>query len=249
MTAAIGGLMIMLAGTVQAATVPINSINFQFQPQSRTINLGDVVSWTFAGDPHTVTSGAPGSPDGRFNSGIKNPGGSFQVTFNSAGTFPYFCEIHPEQMIGSIVVAGGSTPAPTTPPTAQPTAKPTAQPTAKPTSRPTATPTAAPSPTRTTAPSARPTDPPTASPSAATPPAATSPGATATPAASALPGPTGPSQSPAASPGTSAPATAAPTVDGAPASSLEVVPILAIAAVVGFLFAAGVALARRPRAG
>lgn len=240
MAAAVGALMIVMAGSVQAATVPVSSVNFQFQPQSRTINTGDVVSWTFAGDPHTVTSGAPGSPDGRFSSGIKDPGGSFQVTFNSAGTFPYFCEIHPEQMIGSIVVAGGSTPAPTAPSTP----KPTIEPTAKPTSRPTATPTAAPSPARTTAPSATPTDPPAVSPSAATPPAAT-----ATPAASASPGPTGPSQSPAASPGTSAQATAAPTVDGAPAGSLEMVPILAIAVVVGLLFAAGVALARRPRAG
>lgn len=244
MAAAVGTLMIVMAGSVQAATVPVSSINFQFQPQSRTINLGDVVSWTFAGDPHTVTSGAPGSPDGRFSSGIKDPGGSFQVTFNSAGTFPYFCEIHPEQMIGSIVVAGGSTPAPTAPSTPKPTIEPTAKPTSRPTATPTATPTAAPSPARTTAPSATPTDPPAVSPSAATPPAAT-----ATPAASASPGPTGPSQSPAASPGTSAQATAAPTVDGAPAGSLEMVPILAIAVVVGLLFAAGVALARRPRAG
>ena len=242
MAAAIGGLMMLMAGSVQAATVSVSSVNFQFQPESRAVNAGDVVSWTFAGDPHTVTSGVPGSPDGRFSSGIKDPGGSFQVTFNSAGTFPYYCEIHPEQMIGRIVVEAGSTPAPTAPPT--PTLTPTIKPTAAPTVRPTAAPTASPSPVRTTAPSAAPTDPPAATPPAATPSAAT---ATATPAPSASFGSTGPSQAPAASPAPSEQATAAPTVDGAAAGSLDVVPILAIAIVVGLLAAGGVALARRPR--
>ena len=241
MAAAIGGLMMLMAGSVQAATVSVGSVNFQFQPQSRAVNAGDVVSWTFAGDPHTVTSGVPGSPDGRFSSGIKDPGGSFQVTFNSAGTFPYYCEIHPEQMIGRIVVEAGSPPAPTAPPTPTPTLTPTIKPTAAPTVRPTAAPTALPSPVRTTAPSAAPTDPPAATPSTAT--------ATPAPSASASFGSTGPSQAPAASPAPSAQATAAPTVDGAPAGSLEVVPILTIAIAVGLLVAGGVALARRPRAG
>ena len=105
-------MLLATLGSVDAATVTVASVNFRFEPANRTVNAGDVVRWTFAGDPHTVTSGAPGAPDGRFDSGIKDPGGSFQVTFDSAGSFPYFCQIHPEEMFGTIVVRAGPAPTP-----------------------------------------------------------------------------------------------------------------------------------------
>jgi plastocyanin len=128
--ASIAGLLIVGYGPVDAATVTVAAINFEFQPVSRTVKEGDVVRWTFTGDPHTVTSGTPASPDGRFDSGIKDAGGSFQLTFDTAGTYRYFCQIHPEQMTGTIVVTAGTEPTP------KPTAKPTATATARPTARP-----------------------------------------------------------------------------------------------------------------
>jgi len=230
-------LVLLLTGPARAASVTVDSVNFRFQPESQTVGVGDVVRWTFSGDPHTVTSGVPGTPDGRFDSGFKDPGESFQVTFDTAGTFPYFCQVHPVQMVGSIVVEAAATPAPTAKPTPKPTPTPTPKPTASPTARPTATPTAAPSEASTPTPAPAPTAPPTASPI---------PTPTPTPP-SASPSPT---PAPSVSPPPSAETSAAPAVDDdATASSLDIVSILAIAIVVGLLVAGGVAFARRPRAG
>ena len=107
-------LVLLAAGSVHAATVTVAAMNFQYQPASRTVSVGDTVHWTFKGDPHSVTSGPPGNPDGRFDSGITDPGGSFQFTFVSAGTYHYFCQVHPEQMFGTIVVKAAASP-PTSP--------------------------------------------------------------------------------------------------------------------------------------
>jgi plastocyanin len=58
--------------------------------------------------PHTITSGVPGDATGNFNSGQLGTGGSFSFTFGVAGTYPYFCTIHPSSMQGTIAVADGS---------------------------------------------------------------------------------------------------------------------------------------------
>src|SRR5260221_7310615 len=141
--------LVMLVGTgVQATTVTVAAMNFEFSPASRTIAVGDTVHWTFSGDPHSVTS-----RDGLFDSGITNPGGSFQFRFTTAGTFRYFCQVHPEQMFGPIVVKAASA---TPRPTGRPTVKPSPQPTVRPTVRPSPTATPAPTPTPTSAPSESP---------------------------------------------------------------------------------------------
>jgi Plastocyanin len=105
---AIAGLVLLVAGSVQAATVTVAAMNYEFQPASRTVAVGDVVRWTFSGDPHSVTS-----RDGLFDSGVTNPGGSFQFKFVTAGTYRYYCQVHPEQMFGTIVVKASATPKPT----------------------------------------------------------------------------------------------------------------------------------------
>ena len=61
------------------------------------------------GDQHSVTS-----RDGLFDSGVEDPGGSFQFTFTKAGTYRYYCVVHPDLMSGTIVVkAAPRLPAPT----------------------------------------------------------------------------------------------------------------------------------------
>jgi plastocyanin len=230
--AAIAALTLIPTGSVQAETLTVAAVNFRFEPETRTASVGDVVRWTFAGDPHTVTSGAPGAPDGRFDSGIKNPGESYQITLTTAGTFRYFCAIHPEQMFGTLVVSGGSEATPK--PTAKPTPKPTAKPTARPTVRPTARPTVIPTPEATGSPTAAPTAAPSATPAAT---ASATPASTATPTASSSPAPTaGGSPTPEAS-ATPDPGTAVAAVDP--------VPLLAAAIVVIALVGGGLALARR----
>jgi plastocyanin len=78
--------------------------DFYFEPADAAIQPGDTITWVNEGNhPHTVTS-----DDGQFDSEVLNPGESFTVTFPEAGTFPYYCEIHPS-MTGSVTVgaAGG----------------------------------------------------------------------------------------------------------------------------------------------
>ena len=78
--------------------------NTAFTPANRAISIGTTLTWknqdNFA---HTVTSGTPGNPSGLFDSGNLGSGGSFSYTFNSAGSFKYFCSIHPS-MTGTITV-------------------------------------------------------------------------------------------------------------------------------------------------
>ena len=61
--------------------------------------IGTTVTWmntdTIA---HTSTSNAEG-----WNSGNVAPGGQFSFAFQTAGTFPYRCTIHPG-MVGTVVV-------------------------------------------------------------------------------------------------------------------------------------------------
>jgi plastocyanin len=107
-----------------------------FSPSSVTIHPGDQVRWTWGSSGHSTTSGSPGHPNGIWDSGILNQGATFTQTFNSAGTFPYYCTPHGGccGMVGTVVVANAS-------PTPMPTPTPTSTP------RPTPTPAATPTPT------------------------------------------------------------------------------------------------------
>jgi plastocyanin len=63
------------------------------------IPVGTTVTWVNNDNiAHTSTAN-----DGTWNLGPINPGGSASFTFQSTGTFPYHCAIHPN-MVGTIVV-------------------------------------------------------------------------------------------------------------------------------------------------
>jgi plastocyanin len=74
-----------------------------FDPKDTKIAIGTTVKWINNDETvHTVTSGTQESgPSSMFDSGMLNPGSSFEYTFNSAGTFDYFCMVHP-WMTGSV---------------------------------------------------------------------------------------------------------------------------------------------------
>lgn len=82
-----------------------------FAPYPININVGDTVTWTNKdAQPHTVTSGTGGQPDGKFDSSpnftpLISAQGTFSHTFAEAGEFPYYCALHPNQ-IGTVIVAG-----------------------------------------------------------------------------------------------------------------------------------------------
>jgi len=76
-----------------------------FIPSPVVITVGGTVTWentdTMA---HTSSSGTPADgPDGVFDSSLVMAGASFSHTFDSAGTFDYFCMVHP-WMTGTVIV-------------------------------------------------------------------------------------------------------------------------------------------------
>jgi plastocyanin len=98
-----------------------------FSPSSVTIHPGDQVKWTWGSNFHSTTSGSPGMPNGIWDSGIRNQGATFTRTFNSAGTFPYYCVPHGGccAMVGTVMVVNASpTPTPTPTPASTPTPAP-----------------------------------------------------------------------------------------------------------------------------
>jgi len=76
-----------------------------FIPSTATIEEGGTVTWENTDNAaHTASSGTPeGGPDGVFDSSLMMVNGSFSFTFDSAGTYPYFCMVHP-WMQGTVIV-------------------------------------------------------------------------------------------------------------------------------------------------
>ena len=82
-----------------AANAEVKIDNFSFGPQTITVSVGATVTWTNRDDiPHTVVS-----TDGVFKSKVRDTDEKFSYTFTKAGTYPYFCSVHPK-MTGKIVV-------------------------------------------------------------------------------------------------------------------------------------------------
>ena len=77
-----------------------------FVPTMVTLDIGGEVTWenndTAA---HTVTSGTPTEgPDGIFDSSLVMAGSSFSHVFEEAGSYDYFCMVHP-WMQGMVMVS------------------------------------------------------------------------------------------------------------------------------------------------
>ena len=85
---------------VQAGKTEIVIANFSFSPKRFTVPAGATVTWTNHDNvPHVVSSA-----DNQFQKlPLLKPGQSFSNTFATAGTYSYFCSIHP-QMTGKITV-------------------------------------------------------------------------------------------------------------------------------------------------
>ena len=76
-----------------------------YLPADLTINAGDTVEWVNVDTAaHTVTGGSPADgPSGVFDSSLVMGGGSYSFTFEDAGSYDYFCMVHP-WMVGSVTV-------------------------------------------------------------------------------------------------------------------------------------------------
>ncbi len=99
MAAAIHGDSIVRAADGKKAVPNIAIDNFSFTPREITVAPGTTVTWVNHDDvPHTVVS-----PDQKFRSKALDTDDQFSFTFEDAGTYSYFCSVHP-MMTGKIVV-------------------------------------------------------------------------------------------------------------------------------------------------
>ena len=124
-----GGALAVFAVTASAVdhqVVAMNTPNRHFEPPTLTINVGDTV--TFINDPanpgfHNVESDTGSVTQFRCANGCDGDGGngdpdsnlwSATVTFPTAGSVPYLCEVHGIPggggMYGTITVVGNGTP-------------------------------------------------------------------------------------------------------------------------------------------
>ena len=90
------------AAAQQKAEAPEVKIdNFSFGPSTLTVSVGTIVTWTNRDDiPHTVVS----SDDPKvFKSKVLDTDEKFSFKFDKAGTYPYFCSIHPKMTARVIV--------------------------------------------------------------------------------------------------------------------------------------------------
>jgi amicyanin len=113
--ALLGGVVGLLAGFVVMAApagardAQVKIDNFTFTPQSVTVKAGTTVTWINEDDiPHAVAAAGKS-----FKSKVLDTNDKFSFTFTTAGSYEYFCSLHPH-MTGTIVVeattGGGAAP-------------------------------------------------------------------------------------------------------------------------------------------
>jgi plastocyanin len=77
----------------------VEIVEFAYQPEPVVVEVGGAVTWTNEDTaPHTATA-----DDGSFETETLAKGKSEAISFDEAGTFPYFCAIHPT-MHGTVEV-------------------------------------------------------------------------------------------------------------------------------------------------
>ena len=95
----LGAMLALGAVAAQDATNVITIDNFTFAPKELTVAVGTTVKWVNHDDiPHLVVEKKT-----TFRSKALDTDDSYSYTFASAGTFDYFCGLHPH-MVGQVIV-------------------------------------------------------------------------------------------------------------------------------------------------
>ena len=100
-TIAVNQRNVLASAQEKPATAEVKIDNFSFGPATLTVPAGTSVTWTNRDDiPHTVVS----TDDPKsFKSKVLDTDEKFSFTFSKAGTYPYFCSVHPK-MTGKVIV-------------------------------------------------------------------------------------------------------------------------------------------------
>ena len=89
----------LTATSADGAPSAVTIDNFNFGPRSVAVPAGTTITWTNHDDvPHNVIG-----TDKSFASPVIDTDQQFSHTFETAGTFKYYCSIHPK-MTGEVVV-------------------------------------------------------------------------------------------------------------------------------------------------
>ena len=95
----LGAMLAFGAVAAQDASDVITIDNFTFTPKELTVAVGTTIKWVNHDDiPHTVVEKKT-----TFRSKALDTDDSYSFTFTSAGTFDYFCGLHPH-MVGQVIV-------------------------------------------------------------------------------------------------------------------------------------------------
>lgn len=107
------------SGMKTALDGDVTLVSLNFMPETLTVSAGNTVTWVNGESiTHTITSGtfsdvdettglrASESADGLFDEKLGEEGGTFSYTFETAGTYQYFCDIH-NGMNATVVVEEG----------------------------------------------------------------------------------------------------------------------------------------------
>jgi len=100
-----GGMSATVTNAPGSSTPGCEETDNCFVPSTVVITAGGTVTWENTDNAaHTASSGtAAGGPDGVFDSSLIMASGSYSVTLDDEGTYPYFCMVHP-WMSGTVIV-------------------------------------------------------------------------------------------------------------------------------------------------
>jgi len=100
-----GGMAVTVTNAPGSSTPGCETTDNCFMPSTVVITAGGTVTWENTDNAaHTATSGsATDGPDGVWDSSLMMVNGSYSVTLDDEGTYPYFCMVHP-WMSGTIIV-------------------------------------------------------------------------------------------------------------------------------------------------
>ena len=95
------------ASPAEAATQVVMMQGYAFSPASLTVHTGDTVTWMQHDEaPHdATTTSAPAA----FRSPQLSQGQSWSYTFQQAGTYSYYCSVHPDMRASVTVLAAATT--------------------------------------------------------------------------------------------------------------------------------------------
>jgi len=105
-----GGMSATVTNSPGSATPGCENTDNCFIPSTVVITAGGTVTWENTDNAaHTATSGSPSDgPDGVWDSSLMMVNGSYSVTLDDEGTYPYFCMVHPWMQGTVIVEAAGA---------------------------------------------------------------------------------------------------------------------------------------------